>query len=132
MTEVRNVQRNNAYIAISGQPLIHYQPTMLHSLSKAAGQEGLLQLFVRFSDETEPPEISWFEIGDVVLPVQTMHGRHERCRARSVLRGVAGALRGAVVRTARFLSPGNPHSVVKLKEMQTGEETAVAFKSRSD
>ena len=33
------------------------------------------------------------------------------------------------VQTARFLKSRNPHSVVKLKDLQTGEETVVAFKS---
>ena len=33
------------------------------------------------------------------------------------------------VQTARFLKSRNPHSVVKLKDLHTGEETVVAFKS---
>ena len=33
------------------------------------------------------------------------------------------------LQTARFLKSRNPHSVVKLKDLQTGEETVVAFKS---
>ena len=32
------------------------------------------------------------------------------------------------LQTARFLKSRNPHSVVKLKDLQTGEETVVAFK----
>ena len=35
------------------------------------------------------------------------------------------------LQTARFLKSRNPHSVVKLKDLQTGEETVVAFKSGS-
>ncbi len=33
------------------------------------------------------------------------------------------------LQTARFLKSRNPHSLVKLKDLQTGEETVVAFKS---
>ena len=33
------------------------------------------------------------------------------------------------LQTARFLKSKNPNSVVKLKDLQTGEETVVAFKS---
>ena len=33
------------------------------------------------------------------------------------------------LQTARFLKSRNPHSMVKLKDLQTGEETVVAFKS---
>ena len=33
------------------------------------------------------------------------------------------------IQTARFLKSRNPQSVVKLKDLQTGEETVVAFKS---
>jgi hypothetical protein len=33
------------------------------------------------------------------------------------------------LQTARFLKSRNPHSVVKLKDFQTGEETVVAFTS---
>jgi hypothetical protein len=33
------------------------------------------------------------------------------------------------LQTARLLKPRNPHSVVKLRDLQTGEETVVAFKS---
>ena len=33
------------------------------------------------------------------------------------------------LQTARFLKSRNPHSVVKFKDLQTGEETVVAFKS---
>ena len=33
------------------------------------------------------------------------------------------------LQTARFLKSRNPHSVVKLKDLQTGEETVVAFRS---
>ena len=33
------------------------------------------------------------------------------------------------LQTARFLKSRNPNSVVKLKDLQTGEETVVAFKS---
>jgi hypothetical protein len=33
------------------------------------------------------------------------------------------------LQNARFLKSRNPHSVVKLKDLQTGEETVVAFKS---
>ena len=33
------------------------------------------------------------------------------------------------LQAARFLKSRNPHSVVKLKDLQTGEETVVAFKS---
>ena len=32
------------------------------------------------------------------------------------------------LQTARFLKSKNPNSVVKLKDLQTGEETVVAFK----
>jgi hypothetical protein len=32
------------------------------------------------------------------------------------------------LQTARFLKSRNPHSVVTLKDLQTGEETIVAFK----
>ena len=32
------------------------------------------------------------------------------------------------LQTARFLKSRNPHSVVKLKDLQTGEETEVTFK----
>ena len=32
------------------------------------------------------------------------------------------------LQTARFLKSRNPHSVVKLKDLQTGEETVVTFK----
>ena len=35
------------------------------------------------------------------------------------------------LQTARFLKSRNPHSVVKLKDLQTGEETVVAFKPES-
>ena len=35
------------------------------------------------------------------------------------------------LQTARFLKSRNPHSVVKLKDLETGEETVVAFKSGS-
>ena len=38
-------------------------------------------------------------------------------------------LRGVVVRTARLLKSRNPHSVVKMEDLRTGEETVVAFKS---
>jgi hypothetical protein len=44
--------------------LIQYQIGIAHSLAKASGQDGVLQLFVRFADSTET-ETSWFEIGDV-------------------------------------------------------------------
>jgi hypothetical protein len=33
------------------------------------------------------------------------------------------------LQTARFLKSRNPQSVVKLKDLQTGQETVVAFKS---
>ena len=33
------------------------------------------------------------------------------------------------LQTARLVKSRNPHSVVKLKDLQTGEETVVAFKS---
>jgi hypothetical protein len=33
------------------------------------------------------------------------------------------------LQTARFLKSRNPHSVVKIRHLQTGEETVVAFKS---
>ena len=33
------------------------------------------------------------------------------------------------LQTARFLKSRNPNSTVKLKDLQTGEETVVAFKS---
>jgi hypothetical protein len=33
------------------------------------------------------------------------------------------------LQTSRFLKSRNPHSVVKLRDLQTGEETVVAFKS---
>ena len=33
------------------------------------------------------------------------------------------------LQTARFLKSRNPHSVVKLKDLKSGEETVVAFKS---
>ena len=33
------------------------------------------------------------------------------------------------LQTARFLKSRNPHSVVKLKDLETGEETVVAFTS---
>ena len=33
------------------------------------------------------------------------------------------------LQTAQFLKSRNPNSVVKLKDLQTGEETVVAFKS---
>ena len=33
------------------------------------------------------------------------------------------------LQTARFLKSRNPHSVVKLKDLQTGEETVMAFTS---
>jgi hypothetical protein len=36
------------------------------------------------------------------------------------------------IQTARFLKSRNPHSVVKLKDLQTGEETVVAFKSEQE
>ena len=32
------------------------------------------------------------------------------------------------LQTARFLKSRNPHSVVKLKDLQSGEETEVTFK----
>ena len=35
---------------------------------------------------------------------------------------------GIALQTARFLKSRNPHSVVKLKDLQTGKETVVAFK----
>jgi hypothetical protein len=34
------------------------------------------------------------------------------------------------LQTSRFLKSRNPHSVVKLKDLQTGEETIVAFNCR--
>ena len=33
------------------------------------------------------------------------------------------------LQTARLLKSRNPHSVLKLKDLRTGEETVVAFKS---
>jgi hypothetical protein len=36
------------------------------------------------------------------------------------------------LQTARFLKSRNPHSVVKLKDLETGEETVVAFKSSNN
>ena len=33
------------------------------------------------------------------------------------------------LQTPRLVKSRNPHSVVKLKDLQTGEETVVAFKS---
>ena len=33
------------------------------------------------------------------------------------------------LQTARFLKSRNPHSVVKLKDLETGEEAVVAFKT---
>jgi hypothetical protein len=36
---------------------------------------------------------------------------------------------GIALETAQFLKPRNPHSMVKVKDLQTGEETVVAFKS---
>jgi hypothetical protein len=33
------------------------------------------------------------------------------------------------LQTARFLKSRSPHSVVKMRHLQTGEETVVAFKS---
>ena len=36
------------------------------------------------------------------------------------------------LQTSRLLKSRNPHSVVKLKDLQTGEETVVAFKAGSD
>jgi hypothetical protein len=33
------------------------------------------------------------------------------------------------LQTARLLKSRNPHSVVKLKDLRTGEETVLAFKS---
>ena len=36
------------------------------------------------------------------------------------------------LQTARFLKSRKPHSVVKLKDLQTGEESVVAFKAGSD
>ena len=33
------------------------------------------------------------------------------------------------LQTARFLKSRNPHSVVKLKDLKSGEETVVAFTS---
>ena len=33
------------------------------------------------------------------------------------------------IQTARFLKSRNPNSVVKLKDLKTGKETVVAFKS---
>jgi hypothetical protein len=33
------------------------------------------------------------------------------------------------LQSAQFLKSRNPHSVVKLKDLQTGEELVVAFKS---
>jgi hypothetical protein len=36
------------------------------------------------------------------------------------------------VESARFLKSRNPNSVVKLKDLQTGEEIVVAFKSGGD
>jgi len=36
------------------------------------------------------------------------------------------------LQTARFLKTRNPNSTVKLKDLQTGEETVVAFKAGSD
>jgi hypothetical protein len=35
----------------------------------------------------------------------------------------------SALQTAPFLKSRNPHSVVKLKDLQTGEETVVAFTS---
>jgi hypothetical protein len=34
--------------------------------------------------------------------------------------------------TVRFLKSRNPNSVVKLKDLQTGEETVVAFRAGTD
>jgi hypothetical protein len=36
------------------------------------------------------------------------------------------------LQTARFLKSRNPQSVVKLNDLQTGEETVVAFKSEEE
>ena len=36
------------------------------------------------------------------------------------------------LQTARFLKSRNPNSVVKLKDLQTGEETVVAFRAGGD
>ena len=39
--------------------------------------------------------------------------------------------RDIALQTARFLKSRNPHSVVKLKDLQTGEEIVVAFTARN-
>jgi hypothetical protein len=36
------------------------------------------------------------------------------------------------VQTARLVKSRNPNSVVKMRDLRTGEETVVAFKSGSD
>jgi hypothetical protein len=36
------------------------------------------------------------------------------------------------LQSAQFLKSRNPHSVVKLRDLQTGEETVVVFKAGSD
>jgi len=36
------------------------------------------------------------------------------------------------LQTARFLKSRNPNSTIRLKDLQTGEETIVAFKAGSD